>query len=135
MTRVTVAAVAALGLTAGVAAAELVVGPAAVPTQALPALGALGLAGLVVAVIVTARRDTGSRRELLPRHEARQRIRSLAAKGERADMIARETGVPRDVVVMVLRASGDMPVVPAKAAASAAPGRRRGTDEKVLLRA
>jgi hypothetical protein len=135
MTRVTVAAVASLGLTAGVAAAELVVGPAAVPTQALPALGALGLAGLIVVVILTARSGSSRGREMMPRQEARQRIRAMAAKGERADAIARETGVPRDVVVMVLRASGDMPVIGQQAAASAGNGRHSVVDRKVLLRA
>jgi hypothetical protein len=136
MTRAAVAAVAALGLTAGVSAAELAVGPAAIPVSALPALGAFGIAALALVVLVAFRRSpSASRAEHLGGDVARRRIRELAAKGQRADAISRETRVPRDVIVMALRSTGDVPAIAASTAGTAGSRSRPSLGGKVLLRA
>jgi hypothetical protein len=137
MTRAAVAAVAVLGLTAGVAAAELAVGPAAIPVSALPALGAFGIAALAIVALVSFRRAPvlHKGKDVQGADVARRRIRELAAKGQRPDAIARETGMPRDVIVMALNATGDVPVITAASAGNAGMRGQSSLGNKVLLRA
>jgi hypothetical protein len=137
MSRLAVAAVAVLGLTAGVAAAELAVGPAAIPVSALPALGAFGIASLAIVVLVSFRRGPvlHKGKDSQGADVARRRIRELAAKGQRPDAIARETGLPRDVIVMALHATGGIPVIASASAGSAGKRGQSALGNKVLLRA
>jgi hypothetical protein len=81
------------------------------------ASGGLALAGLVAFVT---RRPTPRRVTAADADLTRQRIRHLARTGMTPEKIARDTAMPRDVVMMALRATGDAPSLPTRSAVPAA---------------
>ena len=119
MNRVALVALALTGLTAGALGADTL-GPragrlASLDPMLLLMLAAIAL-GLTALIVHATRRPVV--RPVAPAGEfIRRRVQGLAADGAAPDRIARDTGLPRDVVLMALRAE-DAAARPAATAAS-----------------
>lgn len=106
MNRVALAALALTGLSAGALGADTI-GPHTARAAALDPMLLLALASVALglaALIVHARRRPVAKAVAPAGEFIRRRVQGLAADGATPDRIARDTGLPRDVVLMALRA-------------------------------
>lgn len=112
MTRLGLAATALSGLVAGVVGAETTVRLSPFAPDALAFAGIAG-GGLLVGMLALALRHprlraarprTVARAATRPARTARKRVMTLIRDGAAPDRIARDTGLPLDVVMMAVRA-------------------------------
>jgi hypothetical protein len=128
MNRVVLVVIALTGLSAGALGADTLVPRAGramlLDPMLLLTLTAVALA-LTAVVLYATRRPAANRAASHGGEFIRRRVQALAADGATPERIARDTGLPRDVVMMALRASDDLPQGSAGTAASAGTPLRR----------
>lgn len=128
MNRVALVVIALTGLSAGALGADTLVPRAgrAVLLDPMMLLTLTAVALALTAVVLYATRRPAAPRAAGPGGEfIRRRVQALAADGATPERIARDTGLPRDVVMMALRAADDTAPRSAGTAAIAAPSARR----------
>lgn len=107
MTRLGLAATALSGLIAGAVGAETSVRSTALLPDPL-AFAAVAAAGLVLAGVLLVAKRPAARPRAASRNAkaARKRVLTLVQGGAAPEHIARDTGLPLDVVIMAVRAGG-----------------------------
>lgn len=122
MNRVGLIVVALTGLSAGALGADTLVPRtgAALLLDPMMLLTLTAVALALTAVIIFATRRGAAPRPVVADGEfIRRRVQALAADGATPERIARDTGLPRDVVMMALRAADD--AAPRSAGSAARP--------------